>query len=77
MSLKDKRTKNYFREVVQEGQSLNKLIIHDDVPFFWDNWDIMHHAFETKVKELNKPESKQMTQDDYKIVLTFKSTISE
>ena len=37
-----------------EGESLNKLIIHDDVPFFWDNWDIMHHAFETKVKELKR-----------------------
>jgi len=77
LSLKDKRTKNYFREVVQEGQALNKLIIHDDVPFFWDNWDIMHHAFETQVKELNQPEQHQLTQDDHMIVLKFSSTISE
>ena len=27
---------------------LNKLIMHDDIPFFWDNWDIMHHAYESK-----------------------------
>ena len=34
------------------GGGLNQLIIHDDVPFFWDNWDIMHHAYETKVKRV-------------------------
>jgi hypothetical protein len=26
--------------------------VHDDVPFFWDNWDIMHHAYETKFKDV-------------------------
>ena len=52
ISLKDKRTKNYHRQVVKESDFLNKLIIHDDVPFFWDNWDIMHHAYETKIKRV-------------------------
>lgn len=46
--MKDKRTKNYQKEVVQKGRALNELVIHHDVPFFWDNWDIMHHAYETK-----------------------------
>jgi hypothetical protein len=48
LSLKDKRTKNFQREIVQKGKALNTLVIHDDVPFFWDNWDIMHHSYETK-----------------------------
>ena len=51
-SLKDKRTKNYHREVVKEGEALNQLVIHEDVPFFWDNWDIMHHAYETKFMDV-------------------------
>ena len=44
------------REICQEGKSLNRLIIHDDVPFFWDNWDIMHHAYETQRADLMSEE---------------------
>ncbi len=50
ISLKDKRTKNYQRQVVQTNEALNKLVIYDDVPFHWDNWDIMHHTYETQAK---------------------------
>jgi hypothetical protein len=44
-----------MKEVVQkDSEGLNQLIIHDDVPFFWDNWDVCHHAFETKIKKINQ-----------------------
>ena len=44
------------RQLCQPGKSLNRLIIHDDVPFFWDNWDIMHHAYETQRADLQTKE---------------------
>jgi len=46
-SLIDKTTKNEPREVAR--QPLNQLAVHNDVPFFWDAWDIFHHSFETKM----------------------------
>jgi len=46
-SWKDKRTKNFEREICKSDNRLNKLSIHQDVPFFWDAWDIMLHSFET------------------------------
>lgn len=70
--MKDKRTKNFYREIVQEGKELNQIIIHDDVPFFWDNWDIMHHAYETKWKEISNALSHKIdVREGYQIELTF------
>jgi alpha-mannosidase len=46
-SWKDKRTKNFEREICREGDTINKISIHNDVPFFWDAWDIMLHSYET------------------------------
>jgi alpha-mannosidase len=28
------------RECIAEGQSANRFVIHDDVPLFWDAWDV-------------------------------------
>ena len=52
-SLKFLKKNNFSKEVVQKDKLLNSLILHDDVPFFWDNWDIMHHTFETEVRNIN------------------------
>jgi len=74
--LKDKRTKNFHREVADGA--LNQLIIHDDVPFFWDNWDIMHHTYETKVKKVQENlKSHNMTTTESSIILEFVFEISE
>jgi hypothetical protein len=32
---------------------MNYLVIHDDVPYFWDNWDICHHTFDSNMQILN------------------------
>ncbi len=32
---------------------MNYLVIHDDVPYFWDNWDICHHTFDSNMDILN------------------------
>lgn len=44
----DKRPRGEPRELCRAGQTLNRLTIHQDVPFFWDAWDIMLHSFETQ-----------------------------
>lgn len=81
ISLKDKRTKKYHRQVVKESDCLNKLIIHDDVPFFWDNWDIMHHAYETKIKKVQEKEKlvsfKIVDATDTQVNLLFEFKISD
>lgn len=58
---------------------MNELLIHDDVPFFWDNWDIMHHAYETKSKEVQKfLTGFKVTMDtDSQVILTFDFKISD
>ena len=43
----DKRTKNAPRQLCKPGNTLNQLVIHQDVPFFWDAWDVMLYDFET------------------------------
>ncbi|KAJ1960607.1 Glycoside hydrolase, 38 vacuolar alpha mannosidase [Dipsacomyces acuminosporus] len=47
-SLKDRRTE---RELVPEGTRGNVFKLHDDVPLFWDAWDIEIYNLE-KFKEL-------------------------
>lgn len=29
------------RDIIKRGESGNRLIIYDDIPFYWDAWDIM------------------------------------
>ena len=65
------------RECVQKGSSFNKLVIHDDVPFFWDNWDIMHHAYETKWKDILLENPKIVCHNESKLVINFSCQISE
>lgn len=44
-----------------KDKPLNNLIIHDDVPFFWDNWDILHHSYETLRVNLNTLKNPDLT----------------
>ena len=57
---------------------LNKLIMHEDIPFFWDNWDIMHHAYESKATFIQEKLKKYelLESSDKKIVLRFEFQIS-
>lgn len=59
---------------------LNSLIVHDDVPFFWDNWDIMHHTYETQRFDLNTAAhlvGYESSQDEITVSLTFNYKISD
>lgn len=80
-SFLDKRTKNGPRQLAKDR--LNKLTIHQDVPFFWDAWDIMLHSFETAT-ELRAAHSEVVEVSDSRIRVRFvykthldKSTIEQ
>ena len=54
--------------------------MHDDVPFFWDNWDIMHHTYETQRYDLNTAANMtefKLEQSDLSVILRFKYKIGE
>ncbi len=38
----------YFREAVSEGEHLNQMVIFDDIPLYWDAWDVMDYHLETR-----------------------------
>ena len=69
-SWKDKRTKNAPREICRPGDRLNKLSIHQDVPFFWDAWDVMLHDFET-VTELQAVSSRVLDVSPSRVRIEF------
>mmetsp|Transcript_149 Transcript_149/g.164 ORF Transcript_149/g.164 Transcript_149/m.164 type:complete len:103 (+) Transcript_149:474-782(+) len=74
-SWKDKRTKNFERELCREGNQLNKICVHQNVPFFWDAWDIFHHDYET-VQEYKSEEKAILQQCGSKFVIQFKYKLS-
>ncbi|XP_025066348.1 alpha-mannosidase 2C1 isoform X3 [Alligator sinensis] len=45
------------RESVPEGSCANQFVIFDDIPLYWDAWDVMDYHLETRkpVKTLVKP----------------------
>jgi len=49
-SLFDKRA---HREVVEKGKRANKFVLYDDIPLFWDAWDIEIYSLE-KMYQLGK-----------------------
>ena len=74
-SWKDKRTKNFEREICRDR--LNKISVHEDVPFFWDAWDVMLHSFET-VKEYRAISSQviEVTPSKARVRFTYKLLMS-
>ena len=38
----------HFREAISPGYSGNQFIQFDDVPLFWDAWDVMPYYLETR-----------------------------
>ena len=73
-SWKDKRTKNFERELCRPGDRLNKLSIHQDVPFFWDAWDVMLHSFET-VTELKAHTASIIEVTESRVKILFEYTL--
>jgi len=69
-SWKDQRTKNFERELCKPGNRLNKLSIHQDVPFFWDAWDVMLHSFET-VTEIKAHASTVLEASESRVRILF------
>ena len=38
----------FFREAISPGYSGNQFILFDDIPLFWDAWDVMPYYLETR-----------------------------
>ena len=37
-----------LREAVEPGKCGNQFVLFDDVPLFWDAWDVMEYHLETR-----------------------------
>ena len=37
-----------YREVIEPGKFGNQFVLFDDVPLFWDAWDVMEYHLETR-----------------------------
>lgn len=50
------------RDVIKDDDRGNKLMIYDDVPFYWDAWDIMPYHLMTgrQVNRIDEPEDKDL-----------------
>eukprot|EP00026_Physarum_polycephalum_P001500 Phypoly_transcript_01502.p1 GENE.Phypoly_transcript_01502~~Phypoly_transcript_01502.p1 ORF type:complete len:1033 (+),score=184.98 Phypoly_transcript_01502:1-3099(+) len=55
-SIFDKRAQ---REVVEKGKRANKFVLYDDIPLFWDAWDIEIYSLE-KMYQLGKGKVKAL-----------------
>ena len=39
----------FYREVISDGNGMgNQFVLFDDVPLFWDAWDVMEYHLETR-----------------------------
>uniref|UniRef100_A0A3B3XAV2 alpha-mannosidase n=1 Tax=Poecilia mexicana TaxID=48701 RepID=A0A3B3XAV2_9TELE len=41
-------TADAFREAISDGSSGNQFVIFDDVPLYWDAWDVMDYHLQTR-----------------------------
>ena len=37
-----------YREAIETGKLGNQFVLFDDVPLFWDAWDVMEYHLETR-----------------------------
>ena len=37
-----------YREVIAAGNPGNQFVMFDDIPLFWDAWDVMEYHLETR-----------------------------
>uniref|UniRef100_A0A0B7AQ48 Glycosyl hydrolase family 38 C-terminal domain-containing protein n=1 Tax=Arion vulgaris TaxID=1028688 RepID=A0A0B7AQ48_9EUPU len=56
----DKRTNSWSKEAIDSHQPANQFLLYDDVPLYWDAWDVMDYHLETSISEnerhlCNKP----------------------
>ena len=37
-----------YRETIAQGRVGNQFVLFDDIPLFWDAWDVMEYHLETR-----------------------------
>lgn len=67
------------REAISRGYSGNQFILFDDVPLFWDAWDVMPYYLEKRKLLLptSSEEFKILEEGPLRVSLEFSSKISE
>lgn len=38
----------YFREAIPDGCHGNQFVLFDDIPLYWDAWDVMDYHLQTR-----------------------------
>lgn len=64
------------REVVEKGSQANKFVIFDDIPLFWEAWDVEVYHLETR-KELKYGETKIHENKSHRVTLVTDIKISD
>lgn len=64
------------REVVEKGGKANKFVIFDDIPLFWEAWDVEVYHLETK-RDLKYGQTKILERKPHKVTLVTDITISD
>eukprot|EP00117_Sycon_ciliatum_P016137 scpid24513/ scgid1061/ Alpha-mannosidase 2C1; Alpha mannosidase 6A8B; Alpha-D-mannoside mannohydrolase; Mannosidase alpha class 2C member 1 len=65
------------REALPEGQTGNRLVMFDDIPLFWDAWDVMPYHLETRRVLDNATELSVTETGPLRVSVQYKVQISE
>uniref|UniRef100_A0A0B7AS40 Glycosyl hydrolase family 38 C-terminal domain-containing protein n=1 Tax=Arion vulgaris TaxID=1028688 RepID=A0A0B7AS40_9EUPU len=75
----DKRTNSWSKEAIDSHQPANQFLLYDDVPLYWDAWDVMDYHLETR-KPVMTALQRTMVVDDIgsaRVILEFSLKISD
>ncbi|XP_005113086.2 alpha-mannosidase 2C1 [Aplysia californica] len=72
----DKAANRWTKEAVDPQQPMNQFVIYDDVPLYWDAWDIMDYHLETR-KTISQTTSADSYSNKLKAVVKVGLKISD
>ena len=38
----------FLRDAIEPGMCGNQFVLYDDIPLYWDAWDVMEYHLETR-----------------------------
>ena len=64
------------REVIEKGKKANQIVIFDDIPLYWEAWDVEVYHLQTR-RELSYGQTKIHEQKPYRVTLVTDVKISK
>ncbi|KAK5990370.1 Alpha-mannosidase [Cladobotryum mycophilum] len=64
------------REAIEKGEAANRFVIFDDIPLYWDAWDVEIYHLETR-KQLNYGQTKIHEVKPHRVTVATEIKISE